>query len=161
MKRTIKGLFFIGVFILVSYPAFSQNRFRRGQNFQDRIKAQKIAFFTEKIQLTVQEAERFWPVYNEFENDKNKIAIERNKTTNYYTNNIRTLSDAELEEIVDKYIYLHKEEAELSILYHQKFKEILPIRKVMKMYQADIQFKTLLLQQIRQRGNRLNLPGMS
>ena len=72
MKRTIKGLFFIGVFILVSYPAFSQNRFRRGQNFQDRIKAQKIAFFTEKIQLTVQEAERFWPVYNEFENDKNK-----------------------------------------------------------------------------------------
>lgn len=34
------------------------------QEKADHIKAQKIAFFTEKLSLTPEEAQRFWPVYN-------------------------------------------------------------------------------------------------
>jgi hypothetical protein len=60
-------------------------------------------------------------------------------------------SDKEIEEITEKHIRLMKEESDLLITYHEKFKEVLPISKVMKIYIAEEQYKTFLLRQLRNR----------
>jgi len=116
------------------------------------IKSQRIAFFTEKIGLTPAEAEKFWPVYNDYWAIKNKIIAERKEKMTYFAENSNKMSQAELTEYADKYIKYENQLAELLSEYHVKFKLILPIEKVMKIYQADYEFKTYLLLKIKDSG---------
>jgi hypothetical protein len=53
--------------------------------------------------------------------------------------------------MIEKFIRLTKEESDLFLAYHEKFKEVLPIKKVMQIYIAEEQYKTFLLRQLRNR----------
>ncbi|UCG28607.1 MAG: hypothetical protein JSV24_04415 [Bacteroidales bacterium] len=116
----------------------------------ERFNAQRVAFFTERLRLTSEEAQVFWPIYYEYQDEKNRIIEERKEMTRNLVQNQRTLSDAEIEQIGDKYVESVKKEAELLEIYHSKFKETLPIRKVMRIYSTETQFKNFLLRQIQQ-----------
>lgn len=116
----------------------------------ERFNAQRVAFFTDRLRLTSKEAQVFWPVYNEYQDEKNKIIEGRKELTRNLMQKQRTLSDKEIEELGDKYVESVKKEAELLEVYHKKFKEILPIRKVMRIYSTETQFKNFLLRQIQQ-----------
>jgi len=121
-----------------------------------RLNAHRIAFFTDKLQLSTEEAQQFWPVYNEYQKLKSQIIEERKKTSLHFIQNFRTLADKEIEELTDKYIQSFNQETELLVEYYEKFKQVLPIRKVMRLYQAENQYKNFLLRQIRDQ--RQNLP---
>ncbi|NMB73003.1 MAG: hypothetical protein GYA22_12730 [Bacteroidales bacterium] len=123
-----------------------------GQDVEERsekIKAQKVAFITRKVGLTPAEAQKFWPVYNEYDEQRSKILEQRRSTSWYYIQNSSTLSEKETDEIIGRYISLQKQENELLEKYNAKFRQILPASKVMKLYVAEVEFKTWLLKQIR------------
>jgi len=116
---------------------------------EQQIKSQKIAFFTDKIGLTPEEAEKFWPIYNSYWDKKNKITAERKEKMTYFAQNSENMSEQEMRNYADIYINYEIQLAELLNEYHEKFKEILPIKKVMKIYLADYEFKAYLLRKIR------------
>jgi len=126
----------------------------------ERFNAQRIAFFTERLRLTPEESQKFWPVYNEYQDEKNKIIERRRELTRNLIQNQRTLSDNEIEELGDKYVATMIEEAELLKTYHARFKEVLPIRKVPRIYNTENQFKTYLLRQIQQSQQRRSPGGI-
>src|SRR6185503_11465850 len=43
---------------------------------QEKIKAARIAFITERLGLTPEEAEKFWPVYREFSMKRQEIKMQ-------------------------------------------------------------------------------------
>jgi hypothetical protein len=116
----------------------------------DKLKSFKIAFITEKLQLSPKEAQTFWPIYNEYEAKKQAIQDEELKTTNYYTQLGDKMSEKEASEISDKLISYQKREAQLAEEYNAKFKTVLPATKVLKLYQAEVQFKRQLLKRLRE-----------
>jgi len=118
----------------------------------ERLTAQKIAFITDRLQLTPAEAEKFWPVYNEYQGRRNGIAAERRQATREFMEKQSVMTDSEVEKAVDRFVYLHQQEGNLLGEYHARFKAILPVRKVMRLYQAENQYKTFLLRQLRNRG---------
>jgi len=121
----------------------------------EKIQARKIAFFTEKLQLTPAEAEKFWPVYNEYSQKKNRINLERNKLTKYYLENEKNLSEKKTAGILDQFIGFQKQETVLLETYTEKFREFLPESKVLNIYITEIQFKRwLLAQTIQPRPNK-------
>jgi hypothetical protein len=126
----------------------SESKSEKEQN----IKSQKIAFFTDKIGLTPEEAQTFWPIYNGYWAKKNKIISKRKEKMTYFAENSDKMSNNEMIKYADQYINFEIELAELLEAYHFKFKEILPIDKVMKIYLADYEFKTYLLKKIREGG---------
>ncbi|HAN17719.1 MAG: hypothetical protein A2X13_03735 [Bacteroidetes bacterium GWC2_33_15] len=142
--------------VLISLFVFASGaNAQETQNKSDKeqlIKAQKIAFFTEKIGLTPAEAEKFWPVYNDYWATKNKIIAERKDKMTYFSQNSDKMSQAEMIKYANQYIDYETQLAELLNEYHSKFKMILPIEKVMKIYLADYEFKTYLLQKIKDSG---------
>ena len=119
---------------------------------EQEIKFQKIAFFTDKIGLTLKEAEIFWPIYNDYWAKKNKIITSRRDQMTYFADNSNNMSNDEMIKYADQYIHYEMELAELLDEYHAKFKAILPIEKVMRIYMADYEFKTYLLRKIRESG---------
>jgi len=141
----MKNIFVVGLLFIFTSVLFGQ----QSENKVEQINAQKIAFFTEKLSLTAKEAQQFWPVYNDYWLRKNKLIEDRKNLMNYCSDNISNLSEKEIEEIADKYTRFYTEEANLLVKYNDKFKRVLPVKKVMKLYIADNQFKVYLLQQIR------------
>jgi hypothetical protein len=149
MNRIYKIFIAIIIFASIAWSAKAQeNKADREQ----QIKSQKIAFFTEKIGLTPAEAEKFWPVYNDYWAIKNKIIAERKEKMSYFAENSLKMSQSELTTYANQYVNYETQLAELLNEYHVKFKKILPIEKVMKIYQADYEFKTYLLKKIKDSG---------
>ena len=123
---------------------------------EQEIKSQKIAFFTDKIGLTPEEAQIFWPIYNSYWDKKNKIIADRKDKMTFFAENNAKMSNEEMIKYADQYIRYEMQLAELLDEYHKKFKEILPIDKVMKIYLADYEFKTYLLKRIQKSGKNEN-----
>ena len=139
------------VTLMICAISISAQEEPRSDKEQD-IKSQRIAFFTVKIGLTPDEAQVFWPIYNAYWDIKNSIIADRKEKMTYFAENFEIMSNEEMIKYADQYIHYEMELAELLDQYHIKFKEILPIDKVMKIYLADYEFKTYLLKKIRESG---------
>jgi len=118
------------------------------------LKAEKVAFFNKKLNLTKEEADLFWPIYNEYWVKKNQIYDNRRSAMKYCDKNLVTLSDEEITKYADMYVNFKKEEADLLVEFNEKFKKVLPPTKVFLLYQTDYEFKNYLLKQIQNSGNK-------
>lgn len=123
----------------------------------ERLRAERVAFFTEKLQLTSQEAEKFWPVFNDYDNRKDKLNNEKRTLALYIERNSDNMSQQEIDESLSKYMAIQQKEYELGKEFHEKFLAILSPRKVLKLYVAENQFRQHLLERLKeQRRERLD-----
>jgi hypothetical protein len=124
----------------------------------EKLNAYKIAFFTRRLNLTSQEAEKFWPVYNEFQNKRSQIQIERQAINRNINQNEMNMSEKEMIDAGDKFIALQVQEAALEQEYHKKFREILSPVKVLRLYQAENQYRMQLLNELKDNAPLRNNP---
>lgn len=141
MKKVIVILIALSVFPLFQVTAQNPNR--------EKLNAYKIAFFTRRMNLTSQEAEKFWPVYNEFQDKRNAIQIQRQALNRNFNQNELNMTEKELIEAGDKSVDLQVQEATLAQEYHKRFKEILSPAKVIRLYQAENQYRLQLLNELK------------
>ena len=141
MKKLIISLIILTIFPVLKLTAQNPNL--------EKLNAYKIAFFTRRLSLTSQEAEKFWPVYNEFQDKRNAIQIERQKLNRNINQNELNMSEKEMIEAGDKLIALQVQEATVSQDYHKKFRDILSPAKVLRLYQAENQYRLLLLNELK------------
>ena len=125
----------------------------------EKFSAYKIGFFTKKMNLTSEEAERFWPVYNDYQKQKNLIQREKIMLIRDFNQNESVLDDSQLTELGDKLIKDISEESSLAVSFHKKIRELLPPAKVIRYYQAENQYKIQLLRELQEnkqqrRGNQ-------
>lgn len=138
-------VFYLILFVFIASSLFSQPN---SCKHQEQIKAQKIAFLTQKLDLSVREAQVFWPIYNEYEKKKDDI-FNAQRDIAQKMMKVDNLSEKEMETLTDKYIELEQAEAKLLSDYHLKFKKVLPVKKVMILYTSDRMFKRELLKQLK------------
>jgi Spy/CpxP family protein refolding chaperone len=119
---------------------------------REKMESMKIAFLTQKLDLTPDEAQKFWPVYNEFQKKREELRKKRREETKSEKGNLDSLSDKQIEAFVDGEMSFRQKNLDLEKEYHGKFKSVLPIRKVAKLYRAEDMFAHHLLQQISDRG---------
>jgi hypothetical protein len=148
-----------GVLALVSLFFFSA-QFLSGQNQnRERLESYRIAFFTQRLKLTPSEAEKFWPLYNELQEERAKVQAERVKLFRLLNQGAETLSDRELTRMGDKVVELDVFDNNLTVKFHQYIKEMLPPIKVLRYYQAENQYKIQLLNQLQERREERLNPG--
>jgi hypothetical protein len=145
-----RNLFFTVILILIAY----QVKVTAQDDRADKIRSIKVAYITERLNLTSQEAEKFWPVYNEFENQKNEIFQNRKNLAQEFTKNQENLSDADVNKMLDDLIKYSREESDMQMKFDKKFREILPPAKVMKLNIAEVQFRNYLINKFREQHGR-------
>ena len=143
MKRKIILLMIFAGLCTIYISAQNPNR--------ERLNAYKIAFFTRRLNLTPQEAEKFWPVYNEFQDAKNKIQLERIEINRNFNMNELNMTEREMTEAGDRLVDLEVREAGMVREFHNKIRDILPPVKVLRLYQAENQYKQQLLKELQER----------
>jgi hypothetical protein len=126
---------------------------------RERLDAYKIAFFTKRMNLTSQEAEKFWPVYNENQNQRNQLQTEKQTLMRTFNQGESTMSDQQITELGNKYCEILVKESDLAVTFHKKLQDILPPAKIIRLYQAENQYRLQLLKELQdrrplQQGNR-------
>ena len=142
MKRILSILIF-------SFLLFS-GQLLFAQSEKDKVEALRIAFISKRVELTAAEAEKFWPVYNEY-NDKLK-AIKKNLRQSY-RKKAETLNEKEAEELY--YLDLQSKQAETDVhkVYSEKIKTIIGVKKVVRLRVAEEEFKREIINSIREKSD--------
>lgn len=142
------------LFLFVSVSFYAQ-----GESMQDKkekIKALKVAFFTTELNLTTNEAEKFWPVYNTF--DDKQFELRHQKMRAF----MKRMSDGSLDKITEKeansfLVQMEETEEELFLLrkrFTQNLRKIFSFVKIIKLRKAEEDFNRKLLHQYRNKGQK-------
>jgi acetyl-CoA carboxylase beta subunit len=123
---------------------------------REKLQALKVGYLTEQLNLTPEEAQSFWPLYNELEGKMKSIRKAQRENRMNAKKNFETMSDAELAASIDQELAFEQQELDLKKEYNVRFKKILPIRKVAKLHASEQGFKRELLKGAR---DRRKIPG--
>ena len=153
----LKTLFVIAFisFVGISYsqpmgpPPKGKEKGERQQEKNDNIESMKIAFLTTKLDLTPEEAQKFWPVYNQYSEKLQELRKKRRQDEREAKKNFEDLTDKEVEQAIDNDLAFRQKELDLQKEYNVKFKAVLPMKKVSRLYAAEEQFKIVLLDKLK------------
>lgn len=147
MKTTIK-ISALALMMFIASAVAAQGPGNRQQN-RERIEAQKVAFITERLELTPAEAQQFWPVYNEFDAKRRELNKGFKKAVDPENIDIDKMSDKDAEELADQTLIHAQKLLDLRKEYHVKFKSILPPKKLLKLYDTEREFQKMLMDRLR------------
>lgn len=117
----------------------------------NEIETYKIAYLTEKLGLSSDEAKIFWPIYNDWEKEQGALRKERfQKMISFRKiDEIETLSDSQIQTLIANDFDMKQRELNLEKKYYNKLKSSLPIKIVGKYYRAQEAFKREILSRYR------------
>ncbi|MEP7168811.1 MAG: hypothetical protein ABI855_05525 [Bacteroidota bacterium] len=152
--KTFKAILVITLMSVASVSMAQPKRMMKGGDRKEEIEAMKVGFLTRKLNLSPEEAKTFWPVYNQFQNDLDKIREARRGEIKDAKKDFMEMNDKDVEKIVDNEIIFRQNEVDIFKKYHSQFKQVLPIKKVAILYRTEEEFKRELLKKIQEkRGN--------
>jgi len=134
---------------MISESAFAQRGPASEKEKREKIKSQKIAFLTDKLDLSPETAQLFWPVYNEAEALKEAEMKGFREKHDGKDVKLDELSDEELTAIADGHIIHRQKMNDIDKIYHSKYKSILSPKQLVLLYGAEKQFRLVLLKQVR------------
>lgn len=118
---------------------------------QERIKTLKVAFITERLGLTSEEAQNFWPVYNAHDESLQKIRRKERQRFGSQLPYLEDLSENETSKLLAEFRTIQKEKFNLEQNFIADLENVLPSKKIVLLLKAEEDFKRRLLQQVRKR----------
>lgn len=131
--------------------AFAQPRHEMKK---EEMQAKKVAFIATELELSTEEAQKFWPVYNEYQAEIDKIRKEQMDNMKLIMDARKTgtaLSDTEIEKMMTTRFANQSKLLEIEKRYYERFKKVLPLEKVARFYAAEERFKLEMLREMRDR----------
>ncbi len=116
---------------------------------EDRMETQRIAFITERVDLTPEEAQAFWPIYNAFRKQEKTIRQEKEPAKRPLN-----MDDQEAAEFVQVLVRTERKLLDLREAFISDISEVLSAKKVLRFHAAERQFKERLLRAIYKKQNR-------
>ena len=115
-------------------------------NMQQKIRTYKVAFLTEKLQLTPEESEQFWPVYNEMDQ---KLKIIRTKYMEPAST--KTLTEEQAQANLNAMLSMERQLIKTRESYYNRMASIISYRRVITLVAAERAFQEELLKELRKR----------
>ncbi len=146
MKTAINTLLLLFAFSVG--VAHAQRQQPNRQEEIAKIEQAKIAYLTQQLNLKTEQAEMFWPIYNEFSEKRRALHKERRQVKNIYTEN---LSDEDALKIIDQMIAVQEKEVALHKEYKTKFLSVISPQQLVELFKAEREFMRMLHKKSRER----------
>ena len=111
---------------------------------QEKIEALRVAFITQRLELSPAESEKFWPIYNEFKSKLDEIDRPRHRQIK------ADFSDKEAEDLLEKGLQAEEQKVKLKRDYYGRLKKVVPAKKILELHRAERDFKHELIGRIRE-----------
>ena len=147
MKKYI--LLFLTLTFFTSINSYSQEHREK-----DRFKTLKVGFITETLDLTTKEAEKFWPIYNKYQD---QIHLLRSSERSKLLKNIKerggleSLSDGEAETLLSNVLNINNQIHENEQNMFSDLKTVLSAKQLLKLHRAERDFNRKILEQFKKR----------
>jgi len=114
---------------------------------RERIEAQRIAFITDQLHLTPDEAARFWPIYNEYKDGLKDLRDEFERP------DLESITDDEASKLLDKQLQQEQKKLELRRTLVTRLRTVVSPKKVLMLQRAEMEFNRELLRKVQERRN--------
>lgn len=111
----------------------------------ERVRAIKVAYITDKLELTTEQSAKFWPIYNRFEDERYDIVRQ------YRRGNVGDPAIDESLRSVDDDIEMQEKMLALRKKYKDEFLKVITPKQLAALIDAEREFKRMLLQQLKER----------
>lgn len=135
----------LGMLLLISIISYSQKS-ERNEKMNEKLKAQKIAYITSELELSPEESQVFWPIYNEHETEIKKL-----KEGMKWVKPSSEMTEEAAAELVNQSLEFEEKALQLKKGYLNKMAEVLPMTKIAKLQMLEREFKRKMLGKIRDR----------
>lgn len=126
-----------------------------GQDMEDRIeriKALRVAYISQKLNLTTEEAQRFWPVFNQFDDKMDGLHKQKRQLMfKLRPENASKLSEKETTLLMDEDDKLEQEIQNNRRQLVKNLQGVIPNQKILMLRQIEVEFKQKLLNQMKNR----------
>jgi hypothetical protein len=114
------------------------------QIVREKVGADKKLFIATNMELTESEAKAFWPVYESYQKDLDKINQRLGKAINEYAANFQSLTDEVADKLVTEATAIEVDRTKLIQSYLPKLKKVLPAKKVALYYQLESKIRAVI-----------------
>ena len=122
----------------------------------EKIEQLKIAFITKELDLTVDEAEKFWPAYNEMNTALKKERKARKIKSKKLKANYESMSETEVKKSSEAIMNSEIKESKLKKEHMGKVADVIGYKKAVKLLSLEQRFKRELLRKLNERKKELN-----
>lgn len=133
----------------------AQSFIAKAQNTENEsIRALKVVFITEQLDLSPKEAEKFWPIYNLYTTKEYNLKFhETRKLKNQImaSGGVDAISDNEADQILKKLMDIENEIAAVKNEMYLKLKSIISSKKLIKLQIAEVEFNKKVLEELRKK----------
>ncbi|MEO8774421.1 MAG: sensor of ECF-type sigma factor [Gelidibacter sp.] len=141
MKNTLIILFVI----LTSWSTYSQSSDKK-----EKIRSLKVAFMTERLDLTETEAQKFWPIYNAYETEKDiqrRLGYEKRKAIS------DDVSEVQARAMLIDFIKFERDRESVRVDFIESLLNlnVLPAKKILKLKTAEDEFNRKMLHEYKKR----------
>ncbi len=134
--------------LVVGFAAQAQDGEARGRSKSSRLgqlENAKIAFITTRVSLTQDQAQKFWPLYNEFSTRRRDLNRSSRQLRRDVTNN---MTDQQIRENFNQTFTLRQQELNLEKEYFEKFQKVISLRQVSQLFTAERDFTKEVIKRV-------------
>lgn len=143
MRKYTLILFLICAFTLAGTAVLAQGG--RSQDRKENVETAKVAFLTDKMGLTTEQSQRFWPLYNEYESKRRDLV---RAYRSGYREDVDQLTEQEAKARMDGMFTLREKELELEREYVARYQRVISSNQIIKLYRSEREFTKLLLKKL-------------
>lgn len=142
MKARIRiyPFFIVLVAMLTVFIVPSMAQEKPADNMQlvrEKIQTDKKLFIAQNVNLTESEAKVFWPVYEDYQKELDKLVDKTVKLIDNYAANYQTMTEEAAKGLINGYLAIETERVTLMKSFLPKFRKVLPEKKVARYYQLE------------------------
>jgi hypothetical protein len=116
---------------------------------REKIEAARIAFITERLELTPDQAEKFWPLYREYTQKRQELQNEFREVRGQVNKN--DLTEEESKKLVELGLRFKDRESELHRTYSERLTRVITNRQLLQLRKTEDDFRRMLLQRLEKR----------
>lgn len=140
--------------LLILILMFGLNKLAAQHNNEkhENFRAYKIAYITQQLDLSPDEAEKFWPLYNAFGKQFYQLKVIGTRDIKRKikeSGGMETLSEGKANEYVSILLNTEEEIVKLKKKFYDQLKNVLTPNKILKLYNAENEFNRKLLSEFR------------
>ena len=146
LKKTLGGAVLMSLFSFAPVILAQDKPADNMQIVRDKIKADKKLLVATNMELTESEAKGFWPIYDQYQKDLQKINLRIAAVLDSYADDARkkSLTDDKARKLIDEAVAIDQAEANLKSNYAPKLSKVLPAIKVARYLQLENKIRAII-----------------
>jgi len=140
----MKKLIILSLLFFLTFNAFAQHKER-----EERIKTLKIAFITERLAFTETEAQKFWPIYNAFQEENNKLR--RDSYDKRKVEDFESMTEGEAKSLLNDMSSIENQRHKLREKFMKDLLTVIPAKKVILLKTTEDEFNKRMFEEFKKR----------